>query len=56
MTNKGFEAKGQIIKPVFSIEAVAHSSASRYPSRFKRKKDYDGEVMKKQKSFSRLSF
>lgn len=56
MTNKGFEAKGQIIKPVFPIEAVVHSTTPKYPSRLKRKKDYNGVVMKKQKNFSKLPF
>lgn len=56
MSNKGFEAKGQTIKPVFSIDAITCSTETKHPSRFKRKKNYRGTVMKKQKSFSSLPF
>ncbi len=56
MTNKSFEAKGQTIKPIFSIDAITYSTESKHPSRFKRKKNYSGTVMKKQKSFSKLPF
>ena len=54
--NKGFDAKGQVIKCIPFIDAVNYSTEIKHPSRLKRKKNYNGTVLKKQKSFSKLPF
>ena len=60
MTNKGFEAKAHDVRPLIArkwkLEIEIKPKIKEYPSRLKRKKAYDGKVLKKQKSFTKLPF
>ena len=59
MTNKGFEAKGQILRPHFDINCITFdlSSSKNYPEVFIRKdKHYNGRMLRKQKMFNKLPF